>query len=104
MKTILTLTVGVLALSLASLGSAAEARHGPSSGYSSVDRASEAGRYGTRQAGRFVGNRMCGRVCGRVMERSTDRVYTGSRDFAVHRGERLRGWSRRHIAPRLRRR
>ena len=105
MKTLNTIARGALvALSLATVGSTADARNRPSSGYSSIDAMSEAGRYGTRQAGRFVGSRMCGQVCGRIMQRGTDRVYVGSRDFAVHRGEQLRRWSGRHIGPRIRRR
>jgi hypothetical protein len=73
------------------------------SGYQSIDRMSEAGRRGTTGIGRAVGNRMCGYRCGRAMGQATDRVYRGSRDFATHRGEQLRGWGRDNIAPRIRR-
>jgi hypothetical protein len=94
----------IASLAVASVGSEAAAQNYPSSGYGSIDKMRDAGRYGTGRVGRFVGNRMCGSVCGRVMQRGTNRVYDGSREFASRRGEQLRNWSRRHIAPRIRRR
>jgi hypothetical protein len=104
MKTIRNL-VGLAAVAcVVSIASPAAAQSRSSSGYSSIDRMSEAGRYGTSRAGRFVGNRMCGRTCGRAMQHGTERVYVGSRNFAVQRGEQLRNWGGRYVAPRIRRR
>jgi len=65
------------------------------SGYTSIERMSEAGRSMVGGVYRHVGNRACGRACGRIAELGGRALYDGARDVASCMGNRLQEIGRR---------